>query len=481
VMGVLTAPETRKQSWIARPKIIRPIRSLSGIAVVSVMSRAFKCPHGKCHYCPKGSEAARSYTGFEPAARRAREHDFDPASQVSSRLAQLKRNGHPTDKVELIVMGGTFNALNANYKRNFVKACLDALNCRKSRNLAAAKKFNETSSCHRAVGITFETRPDWATAGRIDELLEFGATRIELGVQAIKSDALYRNIGRGHTIGDVVNATRVCKDSALKVCYHMMPGLPGMSLDDDYDSFMQLFENPDFRPDMLKIYPTLVMKGTKLYSLWKKGKYTPPTEEEMVELLSRIKSKTPTWIRIMRLERDIPGNLIAAGIKSTNLRQYVWERMRKDGVSCRCIRCREVRDRKLGRLSLVKTSYEASGGGLETFISAEDRKKDILAGLVRMRYPSKAPHRPEIRKPGTALIRELHVYGVHTRIGATGIHAQHKGVGGRMLAEAESKAVEDGFKRMIVISGIGVREYYRKKGYRVCGPYMVKRLGKRRE
>ena len=466
----------RQKPWIVRPKIIRPMRSLSGIAVVAVMSRAFECPHGKCYYCPKGTDAARSYTGFEPAARRAREHDFIPAAQVRARIEQLERNGHPTDKIELIIMGGTFNALNRRYKKNFVKACFDAMNGTVSKNLAAAKKRNETAA-HRAIGITFETRPDWAKPRNIDELLEFGGTRLELGVQTL-SDAVYKKIGRGHTLDDVIQATRACKDAALKVCYHMMPGLPGTSLEDDYNTFMQLFEDPAFMPDMLKIYPTLVMKGTRLYSWWKRGKYAPPTEEGIITLLSKVKQRIPPWVRIMRVERDIPGNLIAAGITSTNIRQYVWERMQNEGVKCHCIRCREVRDKKTGRLSKIVREYEASEGR-EIFMSVEDKKADLLVGLLRLRYPSPAPHRSEIRRGKTALIRELHVYGVHTRIGQGkkgGSTHQHRGVGTQLLRAAEARAKSDGFSRMIVISGIGVRQYYRKRGYRLCGPYMVKRL-----
>ncbi|WP_456370023.1 tRNA uridine(34) 5-carboxymethylaminomethyl modification radical SAM/GNAT enzyme Elp3 [Geoglobus sp.] len=459
---------------------LKPVRTISGVAVVSVMTSPAKCPHGKCVPCPGGVEfdTPQSYIGFEPAAQRGRQHGYDAFRQVTARLRELKEIGHDVDKVEIIVMGGTFPARNDDYKRSFILGIYSALNSfeneeKRYSDLDAAKRDNERARA-RCVGMTFETRPDYAREEHIVEMLRFGGTKVELGVQSVYDDVLER-IQRGHGVGDVISATKRLRDSAFKVGYHIMPGLPGSDFKRDLKMFRTLFENPDFRPDYLKIYPTLVVKGTKLYEMYERGEYRPYTTEEVVELIARAKRYIPEYVRIQRIQRDIPVDK-AVGLDKGNVRQLVHERLKELGYSCRCIRCREA-GHKLGSyreedFEEVVREYEASGGR-EFFISFEDSTGEVLVGFIRLRFP-RNPFVPELE--GAALVRELHVYGKAVGIGQRDEKAfQHRGFGERLLSLAEEIAKER-YDRIAVISGVGVRDYYRKHGYRKEFEYMVKRL-----
>lgn len=463
---------------------IKPVRTLSGIAVVAVMPAPQECP-GKCIYCPSGKifgkNSPKSYTGFEPATMRALREDFDAFAQTSGRIRQLQITGHKTGKIELIVMGGTFPACKFPYQKKFIKECIDAITGKKSENLQSAQKNAETSK-QRLIGITFETRPDYCGEKEIRNMLALGATRVELGVQNI-DDEIYRKIGRNHSVEDVVNATQLLKDSALKVCYHMMPGLPFSTHKKDLRAFREIFSNPDFRPDMLKIYPCIVVKGTKLYDLWKKGEYEPYTTEEAAKLIAEIKPLVPKWIRIMRIQRDIPLHKISAGVAQSNIRQIVKRKMKEAHTKCRCIRCREAGQRSyledehadLGKIKILSETYSASRGE-EIFISAEDTKRDLLLGFCRLRIPDAPFIKPLTER--TALVRELHVYGELLGLGETKLSAfQHKGFGKALLQEAERTAKEQyGMKKIAVMSGIGARQYYKKLGYAPDAPYMLKPL-----
>ncbi|RLG19869.1 tRNA uridine(34) 5-carboxymethylaminomethyl modification radical SAM/GNAT enzyme Elp3, partial [Candidatus Micrarchaeota archaeon] len=467
-------PKSRRSEKISELLKIRKMRTLSGIAPIAVMTIS-GCPHGRCTYCPRGENAAQSYTGYEPASLRGRQNQFDGYSQVKARLDALRQIGHDVEKCELIIMGGTFNSQPREYQRKFVKGCIDAMNRGKSERVEEALKGNENADV-RAVGITFETRPDWAKERQVDELLSMGATRVELGVQAL-SDEIYRRTKRQHTLQDVVDATRILKDSALKVCYHMMPGLYSDEKA-DLNYFKRLFEDERFRPDMLKIYPCLVLEGTGLYEEWKRGEYEPYDSETAAEIIAKASKYIPPYVRIMRIQRDIPANLIAAGVKHGNLRQMVKSKRKELGIRCRCIRCREMGLRGIGyegqELELKRIDYRASEG-TEIFLSCEHQKVDALAGFLRLRIPNR-PHRAELMD--AALIRELHVYGRALPIGERG-EVQHKGIGAGLLKEAERLAHEEfDYAKIAVISGVGVREYYRKFGYRLEGPYMVRALGK---
>jgi len=466
---------------------VRPARTISGVSPIAIMTNS-KCPHGRCTYCPAGEGTANSYTGFEPAAMRGRQSGYDSYKQVISRLGQYEHLGHVTDKCELIIMGGTFNAQPRAYQENFMKRAFDAFNGSESENLKAALLKNENAK-NRVIGVTFETKPDWAKSRQdIDWLLAMGATRVELGVQVL-SDEIYKKVNRGHTLSDVVEATANLKNSCLKVGYHMMPGLY-QTPQEDIATFKQLFEDERFRPDMLKIYPTLVLKGTKIYDEYIKGKYAPYDTNTAAQVLAKIQRGLPPYVRVMRVQRDIPANLIEAGVKNSNVRQIAEELMKKRGWACRCIRCREIGVANLSdgiksdleRLKLVRLEYMASGGK-EIFLSYEDKKSDTLAGFIRLRLPSaqgiKANPRLQIREK-TALIRELHVYGQEMAIGSgskTRSSAQHIGLGKKLLQEAEKIASEEFDKNnMVIISGIGAREYYYKQGYKPDGPYVSRQL-----
>ncbi len=459
---------------------VKPVRTISGVAVVAVMTSPAPCPHGKCLPCPGGVErnTPQSYVGLEPAAMRGRQHGYDPFKQVLARLRELEGIGHDVSKVEIIVMGGTFPARDAEYKHQFMLGIFNALNTFNSKSnpegeLERAKKRNEMAKA-RCVGITFETRPDYAREEHILEMLRFGGTKVELGVQSIYDDIL-AGIRRGHTVGDTVEATQLLRDSAFKVGYHIMPGLPGSSFERDLKMFREIFEREDFRPDYLKIYPTVVVEGTELYEMWKKGEYEPYTTEEVVDLIARAKRYFPEWVRVQRIQRDIPVNA-AIGLDKGNVRQLVHQRLKELGYECRCIRCREVGHRgvkpdEYWKAELILRKYRASGGE-EYFISFEIPEYDAMVGFVRLRFP-KDPFIGVLKD--AALIRELHVYGRAVPIGESGSGFQHRGFGERLLKEAEDIAREK-YDRIAIISGVGVREYYRKFGYRLREGYMIKEL-----
>lgn len=463
----------------------KPTRVMSGVNVVAVMSAPSRCPHGRCVYCPGGPEynVPPSYTGYEPAAMRGIQNGFDPYLQVKSRIEQLRAIGHDVSKVELIVMGGTFPATDLSYQRSFVKGCLDAITGVNSQSLEEAQRNAERGEV-RNVGLTFETRPDYCMEPHVDRMLELGATRVELGVQNVYDD-IYRLVERGHTVRDVVDATRVAKDSGLKVCYHMMPGLPGSSFERDLEAFKTLFTDSDFMPDMLKIYPCLVLRSAKIYDWWVEGKYRPYTVEEATNLMVEVKRTLPPWVRVMRVQRDIPAKLIVAGVKKGNLRQIIHEEMRRRGLKCRCIRCREVGHRtsldgvtsEEENIEVVTRRYEASGG-VELFISAEDVENDVLIGYARLRFPSPKAHRPEVKADETSIVRELHIYGPLVPLGAKMVDAwQHRGFGELLLGEAEKNSLKNGRRKVLITSALGVREYFRRLGYRQVGSYMGKDIG----
>ena len=492
-----TPSERVKISPLIRKK---PTRTISGVAVVAVMCKPHKCPHGRCNYCPESDIAPPSYTGEEPAALRARMFDFDPYKQTYNRLLQLESIGHPIDKVELIVMGGTFPSYFICYQEWFVTRCIEAMNnygltdedtkisIRNGGILTIPNKFsylddvqtaNEMSSV-RCVGMTFETRPDYAKIPDVDRMLDLGVTRVELGVQTIYN-FIYKRIERGHRVSDVIESTRILRDSGLKVAMHLMPGLFS-NPERDMRIFHRIFEDDNFKPDMLKIYPCLVTKGSEFYDLWKKGDYTPYTTEEAVDLIVNIKKMLPKWVRTMRIQRDIPSQLIEAGVKKSNLGELVYNKLAKENVKCQCIRCREVGHQGVGvnpvfgDIKLMKEEYNA-GMGREIFLSHEDPLNDILIGFLRLRIPSSIAHRREVNEK-TAIVRELHVYGQMAELGQKKDEIwQHMGYGEDLLAEAEKVALETYDKnKLLIISGVGARNYYRKFGYEREGPYMSKIL-----
>ena len=462
---------------LAEPFLMnKPVRTMSGVAPVAVMTSPFECPHGRCTYCPGGvaSNTPQSYTGREPAALRASMHGYDPFKQTSGRLSQLRAIGHRTDKVELIIMGGTFTSRSVEYQNTFVKRCFDAMNGNESKDLESAQALNESAKS-RCVGMTVETRPDWFNKPQVEHSMSLGATKVEFGVQ-ILDDAVLDGVKRGHHVKEVVDATRRSKDAGLKIAYHMMPGLPGSSLEKDLSSFKMMVEDERFRPDMLKIYPTLVVKGTELYDSWKSGAYTPPTLEETVNLVAEFKKSVPPWVRILRIQRDIPVQLIEAGVRKSHLRELVMAKLKDDGTPCRCIRCREIghvpspkEDIDEKSVEFKEIEYPASKG-TEHFFSFEIPSIDSIVGYARLRIPGTNPDR-------AAMLRELHVYGQMVPISdKAGKRWQHKGFGEKLLAACEDRAARDGLSEVRITSGVGARNYYRKFGYERAGPYMAKKV-----
>lgn len=485
ILAACTNDEKKMFNGILRK---RKTRTLSGVTPVAVMTMS-DCPHGRCIYCPRGHDAAQSYTGKEPAALRAIQNHFDSYSQVRARLNQYKEIGHPTDKCELIIMGGTFLAQSKEYKNAFVKGCYEGFNNTPASDIETAKTLNETAK-HRVIGLTIETRPDWCFERHIDEMLLYGATRVELGVQTL-DNSIYSKVKRGHTVEDVICATRLLKDSGFKVCYHMMPGLFSTP-EQDIGFFQNLFDDERFRPDMLKIYPTLVIKGTELYDLWKEDKFEPYDTETAADVISEMYRYIPGYVRVMRVQRDIPLHQITFGITQSNLREIVEKRCEEKGIQIREIRHREVgmrsyKNKQHGsakktcvgsrQIRLIRKEYKASRG-TEVFLSHEDSEDSSIFGFLRLRRPFK-PFREEITG-STAIVRELHVYGEEIRIGGKASNTravQHKGYGKELLKEAERIANDEwGMEYMIIISGPGAREYYRRLGYAPKGPYMWKKL-----
>jgi elongator complex protein 3 len=450
-----------------KPELIKflktkPVRTLSGVASIAVMwmppEGQKSCP-GECVYCPQSEDSPKAYTGSEPATMRAKRFGYDPSLQIKNRLWQFQIMGHGTDKCELIIMGGTFTAMPLTFQEGFIKKCIDALNCSDSASLKEAQAKNETAK-NRCVGLTIETRADWLR--KASSLINFGCTRVEMGIQTT-SDELLKKINRGHDAQTNIDAIRRLKNSGLKFTAHWMPGLTGfdgeINIREEIESFKKLFSE-NYQPDELKIYPVLVLRGTKLHEMWKKGEYKALEKEQMTELLVKLKQAVPPYVRIKRVMRDISEHEAEAGAKTTNLRQLVREVMKAE--PCRCIRCREIGAASTGEAKLLTREYDASEGR-EFFISFESPEK-ILA-FVRLRTD----------KGETARIRELHVYGEMTPIGMKIAH-QHHGLGKKLMQKAEETARELGKKTVAVTSGVGVRGYYRPLGYSLENGYMTKKM-----
>jgi elongator complex protein 3 len=442
-------------------------RTISGVTPVAVMAKPFPCP-GKCVYCPSSPEAPKSYTMESPAVLRAQSCGFDASRQVEIRLMTLAEMGHARDKIELIVMGGTFLSYPRDYQYQFVKDCYDALNGTSSNNLEEAKKLNECAE-HRCVGLCIETRPDFCGEEEIARMLDFGATRVELGVQTL-DDEIHRLTKRGHGVAEIISATRRLRDRGFKVYYHWMPGLPGSTPEHDLELSGQLFDDARFRPDGLKLYPTLVVRGSELESWYRDNRYRPYGDEAMIDLLVAIKSLIPKYVRVSRLMRDIPGKFIVAGSRDLALRGTVRKKMEEAGLRCSCIRCREYGHRRrdnwsIGRRCLTRLDYETTGGK-EILLSYED-ENETLFGLLRLRVSQRK-----------AIVRELHVFGPEVPLGERAEESvQHHGLGERLVREAEDIGKKE-FKadRLSVLSGVGARSYYHSLGYSLKGAYMVKEL-----
>ncbi|XP_074471935.1 elongator complex protein 3 [Sebastes fasciatus] len=486
---IAAVPQHYRRALVPKLKA-KPIRTASGIAVVAVMCKPHRCPHiaftgNICVYCPGGPDSdfeysTQSYTGYEPTSMRAIRARYDPFLQTRHRVEQLKQLGHSVDKVEFIVMGGTFMALAEEYRDFFIRNLHDALSGHTSNNVAEAVRYSERSNT-KCVGITIETRPDYCLKRHLSDMLGYGCTRLEIGVQSVFEDVA-RDTNRGHTVRAVCESFQLSKDAGFKVVAHMMPDLPNVGMERDVEQFIEFFENPAFRPDGLKLYPTLVIRGTGLYELWKTGRYKSYTPSALVDLVARILALVPPWTRVYRVQRDIPMPLVSSGVEHGNLRELALARMKDMGTECRDVRTREVGIQEIHhkvrpyQVELVRRDYVANGGW-ETFLSYEDPEQDILIGLLRLRRCSPQSFRAEL-KGGVSIVRELHVYGSVVPVSSRDPSKfQHQGFGMMLMEEAERiSRDEHGSSKLAVISGVGTRNYYRKMGYELEGPYMVKDL-----
>lgn len=466
----------------------RKIRSLSGIVVISVLTKFYPCP-GKCIFCPSENQVPKSYLKSEPAVMRAIMNKFIPDLQIQSRLRSLEATGHPIDKIELRIIGGTWSFYPKNYQTWFVTRCFRACNVglnklkyRKMKSLEEEQKINEKAK-QRIVGITIETRPDFITKQEVKRLRKLGVTRVELGVQSLYDDVLVLN-QRGHKIAATIKATKFLKDAGFKVCYQMMPNLFGSGFRKDEEMFKRLFFDSRFQPDFLKIYPCSILKKTPLYQLWKRGEYHPYKKEELINLLLQIKKNIPYYCRTQRIIRDIPASDIVEGpTKISNLGEIVVKEAKMQGWKCKCIRCREVRDdyNPQEKLYLFRKDYLASEGK-EIFLSFESKKQKKLYGLLRLRISSYIFNNelPVISAlKNASIIREIHVYGqlLSLKENDLFISPQHKGLGKKLIKEAEKITKQEfGLNKIAVISGVGVRPYWRKLGYKLEETYMVKKL-----
>ncbi len=497
--------EEHQEFFLAVQK--RSVRSLSGIAPLSIFLRDEGCP-GECVFCPTEKNMPKSYLSTEPGMMRAVLNEFDPFRQVHNRLRAFEATGHPVDKIELIVQGGTFSAYPKDYQEEFLTGAFQAMNSyeeakdafvledssrykyakfsnsekkqlRLSEDLKMLQKENEKSKV-RCVGLTLETRPDWVNKKELVRLRSLGATRLEIGVQHTHNDVLVQN-KRGHLKGHVIRATQLMKDAGFKFTYHMMPGLWGSTFRKDVETFLEIFDSPDFRPDQLKFYPCVVTDYSELTKLWRSGEFTPMGDEQFIQLACEVLPHIPEYVRISRVIRDIPATDILAGTKTSNLRQLIDKEMSRRGLQSRDIRAREVRKKKVhpADVEMVVRPYEASGGK-EYFISFEDKKQDLILSFLRLRIPSqyfsKEKHWMSVLERA-ALVREVHTYGAMLEVGEeSNRSAQHLGFGARMLEKAEEIARDYGLEKMAIIAGIGVREYFRGKGYELEDEYMVKAL-----
>lgn len=511
----LNAPKHLQNSDLLKTK---PVRTNSGVAIIALMTKPLPCPHGKCTYCPGGPDSyfgdvPQSYTGKEPATMRGIRAGYDSYLQVFNRLEQYIVLNQNPEKTDVIVMGGTFPSFSKEYQEEFIKYIYKAmndfsktfyedgelnlnkfkeffelpgdknnkeriqriqekiLNLKQTCTLEEAKLENETSNI-RCIGLTIETKPDWGLLKHGNLMLEQGATKVELGVQTVY-DKILRITHRGHDINHTIESVRTLKDLGFKLNYHYMPGSPTLedNREKDIEGMKELFTNSNYKPDMLKIYPCLVFPGTELYKLWKLGKFNPINVEEAAERIVELKKTVPEYCRIMRVQRDIPTKYSSAGVERTNLRQYVAELAEKKGVKCRCIRCRQPKPgHKVKSFNIKIQEYEASEGK-EFFIAAEE--KDKLLGFCRLRFVSQSL-RKEITK-NSAIVRELHVYGTAVGINKEG-KTQHRGIGSKLMQEAERICKENKKEKILVISGVGVREYYRNLGYKNDGPYVSKKF-----
>jgi len=477
-------------AWQADPGLLarirlKPVRTLSGVTTVTVLTKPYPCP-GQCIFCPDEARMPKSYLSDEPGAMRAVEHNFDPYAQVKSRLETLEAVGHPTDKIELLILGGTWSAYRRDYQEWFVRRCFEAMNGPNppsppfpsreggTGGLGLAHTLNETA-LHRDVGLTVETRPDEITPNELAWFRHLGVTKVQMGAQSLDDHILEIN-KRGHTAAETHRAVALLRAAGFKIVLHWMPNLLGATLDSDRLDFPRLWDG--LCPDEIKIYPTQLLENAPLYEYWRRGEYQPYTQEELLALIADIKPTIPRYCRVNRVVRDIPSTHVVAGNKRTSLRQDIHAELRRRGTRCNCIRCREVRGQTVetSALELNDLAYPADGAEEHflSFVTLEDK----IAGFLRLCLPNAdSPSTGLSDLDGAAIIREVHIYGQSLPVGEEGNGAaQHTGLGTRLLEEAEKIARAHGFQRMAVIAAVGTRRYYLERGFERGKLYLVKSL-----
>lgn len=459
---------------------MKPTRTLSGVTTVTVLTSYHPCP-GNCIFCPQEDQLPKSYLSEEPGAKRGLENDFDPFRQAHNRLKALTAVGHPTDKVELLILGGSFNAYPRDYQAWFVQRCFDAMNGVNPADdphfetLAEAQQRNVHAD-HRNVGLVIETRPDLVTRDELAWFRTLGVTKVQLGAQSLDDDILQRN-HRGHTAQETLDAVRLLRAAGFKIVLHWMPNLLGATPESDREDFSRLWGEGAYCPDELKIYPCQLLEHTELYNRWKKGEYSPYTEETLIDLITDIKPTVPRYCRINRIIRDIPSTYVVAGNKNTSLRQDVQRELKKRGTRCECVRCREIRREKVTAQSVTMHDLVYYPADAEEHFLSFDTPEDQLAGFLRLSLPKDTLMTGMAELADAAIIREVHVYGQSLEVGEErkGV-AQHSGLGTRLIEEAETIARSKGFRQLAVIAAVGTRAYYGARGFTHREHYMVKNI-----
>ncbi len=470
---------TQSGAWAPDPALLarirmKPVRTLSGVTTVTVLTKPYPCP-GKCIFCPTDVRMPKSYLPDEPGARRALQHNFDPYSQVAARIEALEAVGHPTDKIELLILGGTWSSYRRDYQEWFILRCFHALNGIELPNLAEAQTYNETAR-HRNVGLVIETRPDHVNPRELAWLRSLGVTKVQMGAQSLDNSILELN-QRGHTVEDTRQAVALLRAGGFKIVLHWMPNLLGATPESDRQDFRRLWDG--FSPDEIKIYPNQLLANAELYDYWLRGEFRPYTTDELVDLIADIKPGIPRYCRVNRVIRDIPSTNVVEGNKRTSLRQDVHIEMKRRGTRCQCIRCREVRDQQVEVGELQTKDLVYTVGDVEEHFLSFNTPDDKLAGFLRLSLPG--PGAPGVGLPDlneAAIIREVHVYGQSLPVGveSTGA-AQHTGLGTRLIRRAERIAALSGYSRLAVIAAVGTRRYYLHKGFKRGDLYLVKDLG----
>jgi elongator complex protein 3 len=452
---------------------LKPMRTLSGVTTVTVLTKPYPCP-GNCIFCPDYDEMPVSYLPDEPGAMRALFHKYDPYTQVESRIEALYEIGHPTDKIELLILGGSWSAYEKEYQEWFIKRCFDAMNGVESETLLKAQQINEKAE-HKNVGLVIETRPDLITFRELKRLRSYGVTKVQLGIQSLDDEILNLNC-RGHTVEKARHGVALLRSAGFKIVLHWMPNLLGATLESDREDYKRLWK--DFCPDEIKIYPTQLLEDTGLFEYWRKGTYTPYTTEQLIDLISDLKPTTPRYCRINRIVRDIPSQNVVDGNKRTSLRQDIQDELSKRGTSCSCIRCREVGGSEIKQADLILNDLVYDSNGIEEHFLSFDTDDDRLAGFLRLSLPGSEALAPEFDDLlGAALIREVHIYGQSLRVGQDPDGAaQHTGLGTALINEAEEIAANAGYKNIAVISAVGTRGYYLDRGYQRGEFYLIKSL-----